>query len=769
MMKPLTLPLMTAFWMAQAVSGYGQSLQPRIDELAAGMDDFAPEVEELPLEQLADDFGDAAVEPAEPAVPQVTTPKAQPVPQTPKATVAVIPEGWDVHSFVGLSFAVPSHWTRMSREGDDDELSFGDVNMKEKRFLGINSAYMRAGEIDSFEEDTKSLPEQVAKEMGVDLVGAEQTFTYPEPIIAADGGRLLRKKFVLRKDDFFVYTEVFYKEETDDRGGSQILGIVSMNKPEAEVMPIIEQLVGTIGLDAAPEPEAQVGVDGLVNYSMPLPKGWSRQFDGSDAINFMTKPTFSGVFGVDVGYRARAAWEADAEFDGAPEISRGEIFGQPATIKQGMLKQAYFQVGYKMVAGLQTLYKLDMCLANGEPIVVHKGAAKSWIETTGFDSLLETISLSLPDDAVACAAETGGAPTSAAASASGWTVYSNSRFGTSARYPTSHFNPAGTAPENGDGGSFASADGQAEVLIWGSHNALEQTPQQMLSDIQSANATASIISQNVSGTGFSIALLNEGMVMLQRGILDAQGVVHSVIVRYPVAEEDNYGDVALAIVDSLAAPESAAPQIAKTVQTPSKPQAAPSTDPQVELVFWQSIQSSSDPAMFQAYLEQWPNGTFAVLARLNIERLKAAVSPIQPTPRPAPKAAPAARPAPRAHYYEPARKTAERSAIMDAARVPMLRELGQKVIFLVKTLRTDGEWCFLMAEPLQPNGKKLNWYSTPYANDWANDAMSDLVMVLMRRQGNGWQVVDYVIGPTDVHWYSWIDRFGLPERLFTAG
>ncbi|WP_417809523.1 hypothetical protein [Thioclava sp.] len=74
-----------------------------------------------------------------------------------------------------------------------------------------------------------------------------------------------------------------------------------------------------------------------------------------------------------------------------------------------------------------------------------------------------------------------------------------------------------------------------------------------------------------------------------------------------------------------------------------------------------------------------------------------------------------------------------------------------------------------MAEPLQPNGKKLNWYSTPYANDWANDAMSNLVMVLMRRQGNGFQVVDYVIGPTDVHWYNWIDRYGLPERLFTPG
>ena len=36
----------------------------------------------------------------------------------------------------------------------------------------------------------------------------------------------------------------------------------------------------------------------------------------------------------------------------------------------------------------------------------------------------------------------------------------------------------------------------------------------------------------------------------------------------------------------------------------------------MELAFWQSIQNSTDPAMFDAYLGQFPNGTFAALARL---------------------------------------------------------------------------------------------------------------------------------------------------------
>jgi hypothetical protein len=53
-----------------------------------------------------------------------------------------------------------------------------------------------------------------------------------------------------------------------------------------------------------------------------------------------------------------------------------------------------------------------------------------------------------------------------------------------------------------------------------------------------------------------------------------------------------------------------------------------------EMVFWESVRSSSDPADFRAYLEQYPNGKFAALARNRLSVL---------TPKPAipePAAAP---------------------------------------------------------------------------------------------------------------------------------
>lgn len=43
-----------------------------------------------------------------------------------------------------------------------------------------------------------------------------------------------------------------------------------------------------------------------------------------------------------------------------------------------------------------------------------------------------------------------------------------------------------------------------------------------------------------------------------------------------------------------------------------------------EIVFWNSIKDSAGPAQFEAYLDQFPNGTFASLARLRLDELNAA-------------------------------------------------------------------------------------------------------------------------------------------------
>ena len=41
-----------------------------------------------------------------------------------------------------------------------------------------------------------------------------------------------------------------------------------------------------------------------------------------------------------------------------------------------------------------------------------------------------------------------------------------------------------------------------------------------------------------------------------------------------------------------------------------------------ETVFWQSVADSANPADFEAYLEQWPEGVFARLARTRLAELE---------------------------------------------------------------------------------------------------------------------------------------------------
>lgn len=76
------------------------------------------------------------------------------------------------------------------------------------------------------------------------------------------------------------------------------------------------------------------------------------------------------------------------------------------------------------------------------------------------------------------------------------------------------------------------------------------------------------------------------------------------------------------------------------------PAQAQDTDPG-DVAFWQAIQGSKDPAEYNAYLQSFPNGRFAGLARLRLSQLGApAMAQPTATPPVAPQAAAPAMPAP---------------------------------------------------------------------------------------------------------------------------
>ncbi len=59
---------------------------------------------------------------------------------------------------------------------------------------------------------------------------------------------------------------------------------------------------------------------------------------------------------------------------------------------------------------------------------------------------------------------------------------------------------------------------------------------------------------------------------------------------------------------------------------------------QFEMVFWQSVDSGTDPALYEAYLSKYPEGTFAQVARVKSEKLRhimtASSVPVPPPPPP---------------------------------------------------------------------------------------------------------------------------------------
>ena len=78
------------------------------------------------------------------------------------------------------------------------------------------------------------------------------------------------------------------------------------------------------------------------------------------------------------------------------------------------------------------------------------------------------------------------------------------------------------------------------------------------------------------------------------------------------------------------------------VVTPGEPSTKPAFDERaLDLAFWDSIKDSQDPADYEAYLAQYPKGTFAALVRNRLKKLKekqiaAVVAPPKPPTPPAP-------------------------------------------------------------------------------------------------------------------------------------
>jgi serine/threonine-protein kinase len=119
-----------------------------------------------------------------------------------------------------------------------------------------------------------------------------------------------------------------------------------------------------------------------------------------------------------------------------------------------------------------------------------------------------------------------------------------------------------------------------------------------------------------------------------------------------------------------ATPPAASPEpVATAPAAPAAPPAPARSQPEQEVVFWESVRNSTNPAELNAYLAQYPNGAFAALARARLDALAAAEAKRAAEPPPKVAAAPAAperKPAPA--EPRPAAKADQESLFWESVR-----------------------------------------------------------------------------------------------------
>lgn len=115
-----------------------------------------------------------------------------------------------------------------------------------------------------------------------------------------------------------------------------------------------------------------------------------------------------------------------------------------------------------------------------------------------------------------------------------------------------------------------------------------------------------------------------------------------------------------------------------------------------------------------------------------------------------------------------AEPTPEQRAMTDALAQRAAGDIGVPVKFTITSAQTEGDWAFIVAQPWSPEGASLDWSQTRYAQR-AQDGVLDgngTTYALLRKQNNVWTVVDFVVGPTDVAYADWPQRYGAPAAIF---
>jgi Caspase domain len=124
-------------------------------------------------------------------------------------------------------------------------------------------------------------------------------------------------------------------------------------------------------------------------------------------------------------------------------------------------------------------------------------------------------------------------------------------------------------------------------------------------------------------------------------------------------------------------------------------------------------------------------------------------------------------PAPALAQELPGKGSPLRGKLLDAARPAFAAETGGPVEFSVRRLAVFGDWAFGDVSLQRPGGQPIDWMATKFAQDLRQDMFNPgYAYFLLKKTGGGWSVAEISVGPTDVAWDSWRQKYKIPEALF---
>lgn len=114
--------------------------------------------------------------------------------------------------------------------------------------------------------------------------------------------------------------------------------------------------------------------------------------------------------------------------------------------------------------------------------------------------------------------------------------------------------------------------------------------------------------------------------------------------------------------------------------------------------------------------------------------------------------------------YTPDKGSPERKAILDALRIPVERDLKQKIVFVADDFKVQGSWAFVGGRPTTPKGDAPDLKNTKWAG--LEDVFDDNFFGLLRKRAGKWRVVTYALGCTDVCYVDWWRKHQAPKAIF---